>query len=273
MPNLSLPDVSLHYEVDGQGPPLILLAGMLSDSASWLPLVEPLSRHYTVIRPDNRTTGRTAPWNAPASVQIMAEDAYALMAHLEYDRYHVAGHSMGGRMAIEVFGLAPEKVATLSILASAPHKLPRSLAVFEGLQEIRETPDGETLWLKALYPWVFGPTFFEDPQNTDIAMEAALGYPHAQSAPAMAHQIEILRDFRLRTSLESITCPTQVLYAEDDALIPPGPARKAFEAILEAEHHVIPNAGHSVVWDAPEAVLEKLLSFLDVHPTHSNGPT
>ena len=267
MPELSLPDVSLHYEVDGQGPPIILLAGMLSDSASWLPLVEPLSRNYTVIRPDNRTTGRTTPWNAQTSVQIMAEDAHLLMAHLGYDRYHVAGHSMGGRMAIELFGLARERVASLSILASAPNKLPRSLAVFEALRSIRDTPDGETLWLKALYPWVFAPAFFENPQNAEMALEAALGYPYAQSAQAMAHQIEILRDFELRTSLESITCPTQILYAQDDALIPPGPARKAFESIPEAEHHVVENAGHSVVWDAPNAVSERLTSFLERYLT------
>lgn len=266
MPDLPLNDVTLHYEIDGQGPPIVLLAGMLSDSASWLPLVEPLSQQFTVIRPDNRTTGRTVPWNAPASVQIMARDARALMAHLGHDRYHIAGHSMGGRMAIELFGLAPERVASLSILASAPHKLPRSLAVFEALQAIRETPDGERLWLRALYPWVFAPAFFETPQNTETALEAALGYPFVQSAQAMAHQIEILRDFELRTSLEDITCATQILYAEDDALIPPGPARAAFDPIPGAIHHVIPNSGHSVVWDAPEAVLEHLLPFLGANP-------
>ena len=58
MPALTLPDgVSLHYEIDGNGPPLMLIAGTASDSASWGPLVEPLSRRFTVIRPDNRSTG------------------------------------------------------------------------------------------------------------------------------------------------------------------------------------------------------------------------
>ena len=262
MPDLKLDDVSLHFEVDGSGPPILLLAGMLSDSASWTPLVEPLSRDFTVIRPDNRTTGRTTPWDAPASVQIMARDAQALMAHLGFPKYHVAGHSMGGRMAIELFGLDRDKIASLSILASGPHKLPRSLAVFDALKAIRATPDGETLWLKALYPWVFAPAFFENPENAEMALEAALAYPHAQSGAAMAHQIEILRDFELRTDLAEITCPTQILYAEEDALIPPGPAQAAFSPIANAQHHVIPDAGHSVVWDAPDAVYDRLKAFL-----------
>ncbi len=265
MPDLPLNDITLHYEVDGSGPPVVLLAGMLSDSASWTPVVEPLSQQFTVIRPDNRTTGRTTPWNAPVSVQIMAQDVCALMDHLGHDRYHIVGHSMGGRMALETYGLAPDRVASLSILASGPHKLPRSLAVFDSLLAIRQTPDGETLWLKALYPWVFAPAFFETPDSTEIAIQAALKYPHAQTAQAMAHQIDILRDFALKTPLESITCPTQILYAQDDALIPPGPARAAFEPIPNAQHHVIANAGHSIVWDQPHAVTDHLMQFFADH--------
>lgn len=262
MPELTLPDISLHYEVDGSGPPVLLLAGMLSDSASWTPVVEPLAEHFTVLRPDNRTTGRTTPWDAPVSVKTMAKDASALMAHLGHDRFHVVGHSMGGRMALELFGLEPDAIASLSILASGPHKLPRSLAVFDALMAIRQTPDGEKLWLKALYPWVFAPAFFEDPRNTETALDAALNYPHAQSAQAMAHQIEILRDFALSVALTDITCPTQILYAAEDALIPPGPAQQAFAPIAHAEHHIIPDAGHSIVWDAPQAVTGHLLRFL-----------
>ena len=266
MPDLNLPDISLHYEMDGAGAPIILLAGMLSDSASWAPLVEPLSQQFTVIRPDNRTTGRTTPWNAPVNVRTVAKDALALMEHLGHDRYHIVGHSMGGRMAIELFGLAPERVASLSILASGPNRLPRSLAVFESLLAIRATPDGEALWLKALYPWVFTPAFFEDPLNAETALQAALAYPHAQTAQAMAHQIDMLRTFEPGVALHDITCPTQILYAENDVLIPPEPARRAFDPIPNAEHHVIANAGHSVVWDAPDEVAGKLLKFVGSHP-------
>lgn len=262
MPDLSLQDISLHYEIDGDGPALILLAGMLSDSASWTPLVEPLARHYTVIRPDNRTTGRTTPWDAPVSISTMARDAQNLMSHLGYDRYHVVGHSMGGRMAIELYGLAPAEIASLSILASAPMRLSRSLAVFDSLVEIRAQPNGERLWLKALYPWVFAPAFFEDPDKSQVALDAALNYPYAQSPEAMSHQIDVLRDFEPKTDLSDIACPTQVVYAEHDVLIPAGPAREAFSAIPAAQHHIIQNAGHSIVWDAPEPVADRLLTFL-----------
>ena len=96
MPNLERGDVTLHYKVTGSGPPLLMLAGFMSDHASWTPLVPLLQNHFTCVMPDNRTTGQTAPRDAPASIDVMCRDGLALMDHLGHDRYHVIGHSMGG---------------------------------------------------------------------------------------------------------------------------------------------------------------------------------
>lgn len=264
MPEIGLNGITMHYEVDGSGPPLILLAGMLSDSASWGPLVEPLAAHHTVIRPDNRTTGRTTPWDAPVGVGQMAEDAATLMRALGHARYHVVGHSMGGLMAMELAGLAD--LASLSILCSAPVRVPRTMAMFDTLTAIRAEPNGEELWLRALYPWAFQPAFFADPANTETALKAARGYPHAQTLPAMQHQIEALRNFKPRTRPADITATTQVLFAEHDLMIPEAEGRAAFAAISDVTMHTVPDAGHSIHWDNPTAVLDLIL-------THTGGRT
>ncbi|MFT6676834.1 MAG: pimeloyl-ACP methyl ester carboxylesterase [Sulfitobacter sp.] len=266
MPDLALNDITLHYEIDGSGPPLLLLAGMMGDAGSWGALVPLLTAHFTVIRPDNRTTGRTIPWDAPVSIGRMAQDAAALMQHLGYDRYHVAGHSMGGLMAMELSGLVGNAITSLAILASAPVRVPRTLHVFDTLLAIRRAEGGEALWLAALYPWVFRAGFFEDPQNTQMAIDAVMAYPHAQTADAMAHQIEALRGFRPRTRAGDIKNPTQVIYASDDLLIPEAAGRQAFAAISGVSQITIPDAGHSVHWDAPGAVAERLINFATAHP-------
>lgn len=260
MPDLTLPDISCHYEVTGDGPPLLMLAGMLSDSASWTPLLPLLEPHFTLIRPDNRTTGRTTPWDAPVSVGRMAEDALALMDHMGHDRFHVAGHSMGGLMGMEVAGLAPGRVASLTILASGPVRVPRTMAVFDTLAEIRAGQDGEALWLKALYPWIFRPAFFADPANTEAALTGALAYPHAQTLQAMRHQIEALRSFRPRFRPADIATRTQVLFAEHDVLIPEAPSRAAFAQMPDVTQEVIPDAGHSIHWDQPQAVAQAIIA-------------
>jgi pimeloyl-ACP methyl ester carboxylesterase len=266
MPELSLDDISLHYEIDGSGPPLLLLAGMLSDSASWGPLVPLLAEKFTVIRPDNRTTGRTTPWDAEVSVMHMARDAVALMKHLGHDRYHVAGHSLGGLMTLEIAGLVPDCVATGSVLASGRIRSPRTAAVFDALLAVRRAPDGEDMWLRALYPWVFGQAFFKDPQNTETAVAATRAYPFAQTADAMAHQITAFRGYRPEAPLDQITTPTLVLYAGQDVLVPPDMARSSFSTIPNLTEVTLDDAGHSIVWDAPEEVAHHLAAHLTAHP-------
>ena len=261
MPDLSLPDVSLNYEVEGNGPALLMLAGMLGDSASWGALAPLLRDHFTLIRPDNRSTGRTTPWNAEISVMHMAQDALALMDHLGHEQFHVVGHSMGGLMGMELTGLAPERVRMLSILASAPVRAPRTMAVFDALLAVRRAPEGEALWLRALYPWIFAPKFFAQAENVEDALAAALAYPHAQSADAMAHQLDALRSFRPTVRPADLPCPTLVLHGADDILIPRAAAEAAFAKIPDVTQFTLPDAGHSIHWDAAEAVAAHLRKF------------
>lgn len=267
MAELSLPDVTLHYEVSGSGPPVLLIPGMLSDNASWGALLPQLAGRFTVIRPDNRGTGRTTPWHAEARVQTYAEDAAALMHALGHGSYHVAGHSMGGLAAMELAGMFPERVLSLSILASAPVRAPRTMAIFDTLRDIRQAPGGERLWLAALFPWVFRAEFFKEPSNSAQAVEAALAYPYAQTADAMARQIEVLRSYRASVKPQNIRTRTLVLHAADDILIPMQAARAAFAKMPDVKQIIVPDAGHSIHWDAPGTVAEHLSSFIAAHPT------
>lgn len=266
MPELKRDDVTLHYEVEGSGPPVLLLAGMLSDSATWLPLLPEMAEN-TLIRVDNRCTGRTVPLDAPVDMAAMVADALAVMDHLGHKRFHIAGHSMGGLMGLEIAGAAPERVQTLSILASGRVLIPRIAGVFDALTAVREGPDGERLWLRALYPWIFGSAFFEDPETAELTVEAALAYPHAQSLAAMKHQIAMFRQMRLVADLRSLTLPVQVLYGEEDVLVPPAMAQPGFARLPHLTEHWLKGAGHSVVWDATEAVAGHLKDFTTAHPT------
>ncbi|MEP5731324.1 MAG: alpha/beta hydrolase [Sulfitobacter sp.] len=266
MPELALEDVTLHYEIEGVGPPLLLLAGMLSDSATWAGFAPMFTDHFTVIRPDNRTTGRTAPWDAPADCSHMAQDALTLMSHLGFEKFHVAGHSLGGLLALELATMAPEKIATIAIFASSTSRSARTAAVFDMLLTVRSAPDGEEMWLRALYPWIFGSRFFEDSANIETALTAARGYPFIQSRDAMALQIDALRNFQPKAKPEKLSCPALVLYAGQDVLLPPDLAQHGFAEIPDLTEATIEPAGHSIVWDATQEVAAHLSAFLTKHP-------
>lgn len=266
MPELALDDITLHYEIDGSGPPLLLLSGMMSDSAAMSPLVPLLSDRFTVVRPDNRTTGRTTPWDAPAGCHLMAKDAMVLMEHLGFARYHVAGHSLGGLLTMEIAQAAPERVATGSVLASGRVRSPRTASLFDTLLAIRRAPMGEEMWLRALYPWLFGNAFFEDKNNTETALQAALAYPYAQTAEAMTLQVKAFQSFRPKAKPVEIICPMLLIYAGQDLMIPADVARASFDSFPNATHVTIDNAGHSIAWDAPQEVAAHMADFLQKNP-------
>lgn len=262
MATLEHDGVSLHYEVTGTRPPLLMLAGFMSDHASWTPLVPLLAPHFTCIAPDNRTTGRTTPWDAPVSIEHMATDALALMDSLGFDRFHVLGHSMGGIIALQMAREAPQRIASAHIAASAPVRLNRNTALFTNLIAIRRSDAPPDTWLRALFPWLFNPKVFENSAAIDRAITDSLAYPHGQSVDAMEHQLSALRDFDGAT-LTAPKCPTQALVAALDLIIPP---THILSVLGHLPYHMIEGAGHSIHWDAPETVANHVRSFAAAHP-------
>ncbi|MEQ6202130.1 alpha/beta fold hydrolase [Sulfitobacter sp. HNIBRBA2951] len=261
MPTLEHSGIQQHYEVTGGGPPLILVAGMMSDSASWAPLLPLLEPHFTVIRPDNRTTGRTVPWDAPASVPLFAQDLAALVDHLGLGPCHVMGHSLGGMIAMHLASARPDCVKTLTLAASAPLRLARNIALFDSILAIRRSDAPPDAWLRALFLWLFSPTLYDTPDAIEMAAAASLAYPFAQTTEAMAHQIAAL-DSYTPDDIATLRCPVQALLADGDMLLP---TALALPTLGDTPVHHIAGAGHSIHWDAPEAVARHLVDFITKH--------
>ena len=258
MPVFEHSGIGQQYEYSGTGPPLLMIAGMMSDSASWAPLVPLLEPHFTLIRPDNRTTGRTVPWDAPASVDLFAADCAALLGHLGTGPAHVIGHSLGGMIGMRLARAHPDSVRSLTLAAAAPVRLERNVALFKTLLDIRRSNAAPDVWLHALFPWLFAPALYEITGAVAQAAVAARAYPFAQSAQAMAHQITALEGY-IPESITDIVHPVQALLAQGDLLLPSALAQPA---LGHTPTHLIPNAGHSIHWDAPDGVAEHLRRFI-----------
>lgn len=258
MPKLTRNDLDLHYEVGGDGPPLLLIAGMMSDGASWTPLLPLLEPDFTVIRPDNRTTGQTMPMDASVSLQHWIDDLLALIDALGTARVHVVGHSLGGMIAWALARQAPEKVGSLTLLASAPTRSARNIALFRALIAIRQSNAPEDTWLRALFPWLFGEAVFRAPGAVDLAVQQSLAYPHAQSPEAMARQLDALEAMPTDPFTHAPHVPTKAVLAGSDLLLPLAETRAALGDVAMSE---IAAAGHSIHWDAPEDVARQIRAF------------
>lgn len=122
---IELGEVSLRVRHGGAGPPLLLLHGYPETHMMWSPVAEGLARDFTVIAPDLRGYGGSSKPpssddHETSSKRAMARDAVALMKHFGFERFDVAGHDRGGRVAYRLGLDHPGAVRRLSVLDIIP---------------------------------------------------------------------------------------------------------------------------------------------------------
>jgi pimeloyl-ACP methyl ester carboxylesterase len=140
--------VELEYEVVGSGEAVLLIHGAHIADALQPLVAEPALERFQRIRYHRRGLGgSTYPVDAgPTSVPVQAEDAVGLLDHLGVDRAHVAGHSLGGAIALELAAQHPTRVASLMLLEPAFLTTPAGAAfrrAMEPLIERYEAGDAE----------------------------------------------------------------------------------------------------------------------------------
>ena len=105
----------LYYEVAGSGEPVVLIHGGFGDRRMWDAQFDVLARDYRVLRYDHRGFGRSP---APDTTYSPIRDLIALLDRAEMDRAHIVGNSLGGALAVTFAILHPERVRSLTVVAS-----------------------------------------------------------------------------------------------------------------------------------------------------------
>lgn len=265
MPRFERDGLSLHYRrqgpASGRGTPLLLLAGMTSDAASWQPVWEALAERFDLIAPDNRCTGQTLPMPVATSRELMLDDTLALLDHLGLERVSVLGHSMGAMLGWALAAAAPDRVEALVAAGGFPEVPPVRVDFFRTLSRLRETSEPAT-WYRLLFHALFSPAFFADPQRVEAAAIGALAYPHQQTPEALAVQSAALASFIPSPDLERIRCPVLALTGELDIFTTPAALAARHAGDPRVRVTTLPEAAHALHWEAPDAFVERVTTFL-----------
>jgi pimeloyl-ACP methyl ester carboxylesterase len=139
MKSVELNDIELQYEATGSGEPLLLISPVVADGV--LPLFsEPaLSDRYQLIRYHRRGWLGSTHTPPPVSIADHAADAAALLEYLNIPRAHVAGHSSGAAIAVQLALDAPERVHTLGLLELTLFSVPIGPAFLEQAGPVLES--------------------------------------------------------------------------------------------------------------------------------------
>jgi pimeloyl-ACP methyl ester carboxylesterase len=263
MPGARINGLEIYYEIHGNGPPLLLVAGLATDSQSWAPILPGLAARHRVMVFDHRGVGRTTPQDAPTSIPQMAEDALALARHLGCGTFSVLGHSLGGCIALDLASRYPAVVERLVVAAAAARNSARNGSLLADWAADRAAGMDPARWFRTFFYWIFTADFFEDPAAVAAAVRQAVDYPYPQGTAALARQVGALAAFDGRAGLAAIRARTLVLAGREDLLFPPAVCAELAAAIPGAASAVIEGAAHALFLEQPEAFVSAVTRFLD----------
>ena len=250
MAKLNRNGVEIYYEVHGNGPPLILTHGYSSTSAMWHGQIDALSKRHKLVLWDMRGHGQSDYPDDPAaySEAMTVGDIAALLDTVGAEEAIVSGLSLGGYMSLAFHRAHPERVRALLIIDTGP-----------GFKK----DDAREVWNKRARDT--GDRF--DREGLDVlkslsAERASVTHRNAKGLALAARGMLAQRDARVIESLPGIKVPSLVVVGADDT---PFLAASDYMAakIPGARKVVVPNAGHAVNIDQPQAFIDAVKPFLD----------
>ncbi len=242
---LQVNGMELHYEVEGDGEPLLLLHGMTGCHEDWQYAGrQEFLRAYQLIAPDARGHGRSTNPEKSITHRQCAHDTLALLDHLGIQRCRAIGVSMGGNILLHMATLQPERIGAMVVVSATMHFPEQARAIMRAFP-VENQPASE--WEKMRRRHKHGD-----------AQIVALW----EQCRAMKDSHDDM-DFTL-ADLARISASTLIVYGDRDPLYPVEMAVEMYRAIPKAALWVVPGGGHGPIFlDATAAFVHAAQRHLE----------
>jgi pimeloyl-ACP methyl ester carboxylesterase len=249
------PAGAIHYAEYGSGPSLVLSHGVIESARSWMRVVPQLSRRFRTIVYDAR--GRGGSEAGEVTIEGLVEDVVALADFLRLGRFFHAGHSMGGRVALDHAAAHGDQVRALAVISARPGAPgPESRQRLSSLVD-EVSRHGPAV---AVAPWIEP----DDPLYADVR-EISAANPTAGTCAALRG---LLAADSAVERLAAIAAPTLVVVGARDRDYYHEAARVMSARIPRCEVLTLPTVGHFPNLEVPDL----LATELERHFTSATDP-
>jgi 3-oxoadipate enol-lactonase len=244
MPKIKVNDISMYYEVHGQGELLVLINGAGAGIEMLSRLIPIYSRDYRLVLFDNRGVGRTDKPEGPYTTQLMADDLAGLLDRLNIDSAHIHGTSMGGMIAQEFALRHPHKVKALILAVTHCGGAHSILPESDDMSRISKLPPRAAA--EAMLRLCITEKFIsEKPESFQRLLAFTVEHPFVQTS--LQNHAQAVAGHNTCDRLPEITAPTLILAGDADRVVPVGNSRILTTRIPDAELVIFKDAGHMLV--------------------------
>jgi aminoacrylate hydrolase len=252
--HLTLPSgYRLHYRVEGEGPPLVLISGLGGLASFWNGVVPQLARRFTVVRHDHLGTGHSDAPLIDYSIEQMSGDVLALMDELDLPHAHVVGHSTGGCIAQTLALDQPRRVSRLVLSATWRCADPYLRLLFETRAEVLRRA-GAAVYSRVSALLTTPAAWLRD---HGVGAELAVANPEI-----VLRRIDALLRFDRSADLPRLRLPTLIICARSDHVTPPYFSEALGALVPNARTVIVGAGGHFLPRTSPRVWLRHVLPFL-----------
>ena len=247
-----------HAELEGEGPPIVLIHGIGASTESWAGLVPLLKGRFACLSYDLRGHGRSEVVPGRYGLDAYVDDLAALMNARGIDACHLAGHSLGGVIA-QAFALRfPGRTKSTILVSTAACRTAEEREAILGLARTVEREGAAFIMERAMERW-FTPAFRQAHPEVIARRKARVLETDPES---FANAFRIYAESELGDRLHRIAAPSLILTGENDVGSNPRIAEAMAERIPDAELEIFPELRHAVLLEAPALVAERIAAFV-----------
>ena len=260
MPYANVNGIKLHYEVRGEGPPVVLIGGLGSQINSWATQAPLYSKYFKVIAFDNRGAGLSDKPDDSYTTEDMADDTAGMLDFLGIHSASCVGKSMGGMIAQWLGIKYPDRVNRLVLGCTSGSRDDVGNEILRIGRELATNVGLKTVWLTALF---LGYTREYIEKNLGSIKESlAMVTENDEAINGYIGQSLACEKHNTRDLLHKIKCPTLVLLGERDQIASPRKSRELGELIPGAKLREFSGVGHGFWRERQEEVDKVVLEFL-----------
>lgn len=264
--------LTVHYELRGSGPPLLLISGLGQSSRVWAPVLPLLQDRFTCVTFDNRGTGRSSVPAGPYRIDDMADDVAGLLRHLGLGPVDAVGWSLGGSVLQSLLIRHGERLRRAVLLSAFPSYTDVQHAWLDaGLALRRSGLDPVSIAIQGM-SWGYTPRALTDHEAVVRQAAAIRDDPWPTSLAGYEGQAAGLRVYASQADLPEVDTPTLVLTGAEDVLTPVGQAVEMTELLPRGTLRVMPRGGHGMVLEYPEDTVRAILGFLTTEVDTAAAP-